>query len=86
MKTAWMLLCRYEGKAIIPLEEVRRDFFQHLSLEKLNRKLLAGEIALPVVRIEHSQKSARGVHLTDLAAYIDSRREAAAKELRQISC
>src|SRR5215472_11046965 len=36
-----------------------------------------GDIALPIVRIERSQKSQRGVHLVDLAAYIDKRRDAA---------
>lgn len=85
MNTAWMLLCRYEGRAIIPLERVCSDFFQHLTEAKLARKVLAGEIALPIVRIERSQKASKGVHLTDLAAYIDAQREAALKELRQLS-
>jgi Pyocin activator protein PrtN len=33
--------------------------------------------ALPIVRIEASQKAHRGVHLADLADYIDKRRAAA---------
>jgi hypothetical protein len=40
---------------------------------------------LPIVRIETSQKAQRGVHLVDLAAYIDKRRAAATKECRQLT-
>ncbi|MFC5068893.1 pyocin activator PrtN family protein [Flaviflagellibacter deserti] len=46
--------------------------------------MLAGEIKIPVVRIENSQKSAKGVHLRDLADYIDERRQLAIKELSQL--
>ena len=35
---------------------------------ELLRKALRGDIALPIVRIETSQKTQRGVHLVDLAA------------------
>jgi hypothetical protein len=44
-----------------------------------------GEIALPLVRIEKSQKSARGVHIQDLADYIDARRAEARKEREHLS-
>ncbi len=82
--TAFLLMAQYNGAAVIPLEAVCRDYFSHLTAEKLLR-LLAGQIALPVVRIENSQKAARGVHLNDLAAYIDKQREMALKESRQLS-
>jgi hypothetical protein len=36
------------------------------------------------MRIETSQKAQRGVHIVDLAAYIDKRREAAIKERDQL--
>jgi len=67
------------------LQPTRNDSRGHLTIEKLLRKLLAGQIALPVVRIENSQKAARGVHLNDLAAYIDKQCEMALKESRQLS-
>jgi hypothetical protein len=51
----------------------------------LLRKALRGDIALPIVRIETSQKAQRGVHLVDLAGYIDKRRAAAVKECRQLT-
>lgn len=79
-------MAQYDAKAVIPIEAVVRDYFSHLSVEKFMRKVNMGEIALPVTRIEPaSQKGARGVHLQDLADYIDARRAAAQKENRQLS-
>ena len=43
------------------------------SADKFIRKVDAGEIDIPLVRIEGSSKCARGVPLIDLAAYIDAR-------------
>jgi hypothetical protein len=73
------------NQTVVPLDQVCRDFFGHLTVEKLLRKALRGDIALPIVRIETSQKAQRGVHLIDLAAYIDKRRGAALKECRQLA-
>ena len=56
-------MAQYEGKAIIPIQEV------------------AGEIAIPLVRMEASQKCAKGVYLLDLAKYLDARIEAARIEM-----
>jgi len=85
VNTAFLLMAQYDGRAVIPLEEVCRDYFQHLSPEKLLRKAGTGEIRLPIVRMEASQKAAKGVHLVDLAAYLDCRREAAIKEADQLA-
>jgi hypothetical protein len=60
---------------------VCRDYFSHLKPTKLVQKISAGEIAIPLVRIEPSQKCAKGAHLTDLAKYLDARVEAARKEM-----
>jgi hypothetical protein len=62
-----------------------KNYFSHLTVDKLLRKALRGEIALPIIRIETSQKAQRGAHLVDLANYIDTRRAAAVKECRQIT-
>ena len=78
-------MAQYNGKTVVPLDQVCRDFFGHLKVEKLLRKVLRGDLALPVVCIETSQKAQRGVHLSDLAAYIDNRRAAAVKECRQLT-
>lgn len=84
MNTAFLLMAQYDARAVIPIEWVARDFFSHLTTEKLVRKISAGEIALPLVRIEASYKCAKGVHLTDLANWIDERAAAARKECRQL--
>ncbi|MBH9660974.1 pyocin activator PrtN family protein [Burkholderia multivorans] len=84
MKTAFMLLAQYDGQAVIPIDDVCRDYFAPLTVATLLRKIGAGEIRLPVVRMEKSQKGAKGVHVEDLAAYIDARRAAAVKECDQL--
>jgi len=84
MKTTFILLAQYDGLAIIPLEFVCRDYFRHLTVEKFLRKVLAGEIDLPVVRMESSQKSAKGIHINDLAAYLDKQAAMARKEHEQL--
>ncbi len=85
MPTSFLLLAQYGGRGILTLDEVCRDFFAHLSPDKLIRKVRAGEFALPVIRMDESQKTAKGVHLSDLADYLDERRAAAKKELAQIN-
>lgn len=84
MNTEFLLMAQYNGRAVIPLDVVCRDYFGHLTPLQLSRKATAGEIDLPIVRIETSQKAARGVHLQDLAAWIDARRAAAQKETDQL--
>lgn len=81
VNTVFLLMAQYDGSAVIPLDLVCRDYFSHLSPDKLARKIGEGDIDLPLVRIEASQKGAKGVHLQDLADYIDRRRAAAKKEI-----
>lgn len=69
--TTWMLMARYEGMVIVPAELVAKDYFPHLDTPKFVRKINEGDIDLPLVQIEGSQKAARGVPLTDLARYLD---------------
>jgi hypothetical protein len=84
MNTVFLLMAQYNAAAIIPIETVCRDYFAPLTVPTLVRKISAGEIALPLVRMETSQKGAKGVHLSDLAEYIDKRRKAAVKECDQL--
>ncbi len=83
MNTAFLLIAMYSGRPIIPAEDVARDFFG-LTTDKFIRKVSAGSIALPLVRMEASQKCAKGVHVGDLADYLDKRRAAAVKEWQQL--
>lgn len=80
MNTAFLLMAQYNGMAIIPIERVCADYFSHLTPDKLLRKASAGEIDLPITRIEGSQKAAKGVHLSDLATYLDAQRAKAVVE------
>jgi hypothetical protein len=84
LNTAFLLMAQYQGRAVIPLDEVCRDYFSHLTPAQFVRKATEGKIDLPVVMIEASQKAARGVHLQDLADWIDRRRAAARKECDQL--
>lgn len=86
MNTVFLLMAQYDGRAVIPADVICRDFFAPLTFTVFMRKIGNGDIPLPLVRMEDSQKGARVVHLADLAEYIDSRREAAKKELRAMLC
>lgn len=72
MNTAFLLMAQYGGKPVIPADVVCRDFFSPLTPKKFIEKVRAGEIKLPLVRMEKSQKGAKGVALNDLAAYLDA--------------
>lgn len=86
MNTRFLLMAQYNGAAVIPLETICRDYFTHLTPDKLARKMIRGEVKLPLVRMEaENKKAARGVHLHDLAAWLDERRDAAMKELKQLT-
>ncbi len=86
MNTAFLLMAQYNALAVIPAGTVVRDYFPHLTLDKFLRKVAMGEINIPLVRIEAgSQKAAKGVHITDLAEYLDARRAAAVKEAKQLA-
>ncbi|CAB3719862.1 hypothetical protein LMG22037_04669 [Paraburkholderia phenoliruptrix] len=85
MNTAFVLMAQYGARAIIPIDVVCRDYFPHLEADKLLRKISTGDIVLPLVRMEKSQKTAKGVHIADLALYIGQRREAARKECEQLT-
>jgi hypothetical protein len=77
-------MAQYDARAIIPLEWIQRDFFNHLDVKKLAAKCTRGEILLPLVRTDpSSQKSSRGVGIQELAEYLESRRKAVHKELEQ---
>ncbi len=79
-----MLMAQYDGLAVIPVERVCTDYFAPLTTAKFLEKTQRGEIGLPVVRMYGSQKAAKGVHINDLAEYLDKQAEAARKEQRQL--
>jgi hypothetical protein len=71
--TEQMLLHQYGGP-VVPLHRVVTDFFPELTLDTFLRRHAAGEIALPLTRLNAaSQKATRFVHLKHLAAFLDAR-------------
>ena len=84
MRTLFLLLAKHDGQPILPLEAVCKDYFTHLTPEKLLRKISDGTIPLPLARMEKSQKSAKGIFVSDLAQYLDDRREEARREHLQL--
>lgn len=85
MKTLMLLMVQYDARAVVPVDLVCRDYFAHLTPEKFVRKCSAGDITIPLIRMEGSQKCAKGVHLEDLANYLDQCRQAATKEAQQLA-
>lgn len=86
MKTAFLLMAQYNAQAVIPVAKVVEDYFPHLTPQTFIRKVSIGDIDIPLIRIEpKSQKSAKGVHVDDLADYLDGRRAAAIKEANQLN-
>lgn len=85
MNTAFVLMAQYNGLAIIPLDMVCNDYFKHLTPEMFQRKVLSGQIKIPITRLESSQKSAKGIHISDLATYIEKQRSDALKEFAQLN-
>lgn len=85
MKTLFVLMAQYDGQVVIPLDRVCKDYFTHLTPDMLQRKVMSGQIKIPITRLEPSQKSAKGVHIGDLAAYLDLQRAAAVKENNQLN-
>jgi len=84
ISTFFVLMAQYNA-TVIPIDRVAKDFFAPLTTENLMRKILVGQIALPIIRMDHrSQKSARAVHIADLAAFIDEARAKALKERDQL--
>ncbi|MHC8325993.1 pyocin activator PrtN family protein [Pseudomonas sp. LB1P83] len=85
MRTLFVLMAQYDGQVVIPLDRVCKDYFTHLTTDMFQRKVMAGQIKIPITRMEASQKTARGVHINDLAEYLDMQRAAAIKESNQLT-
>ena len=56
LNITFLLMAQYNGKAIVPLADVCRDYFSHLAPEKLFRKVMAGENPPPPLHYEKKQK------------------------------
>lgn len=82
-RTEELLISKYNDP-LIPVEKVCADYFR-LTADKFMRKVSAGEIRLPIVRMyDDSQKAAKAVRVQDLASYLDTRIDLALKEFKTL--
>ncbi len=82
MNTKMMLILRHNAAPVIPVDVVAQEHFQ-LSVSAFIRKIRSGEILIPLILMEESQKCAKGVHIDDLSDYLDRRVEAARRDAKQ---
>ncbi len=75
---AFLLAARYKKPAIF-LEDVILDFMPHLTIDAANRRANKQTLPFPVFRSD-SGKSPWLVNISDLAAYLESRRDAAKRD------
>lgn len=84
MNTLFLLMAQHDGQAVIPLFSIGEDYMG-LTVEKFKHKCLSGEIDIPIIRLgANRQKAALGVHIKDLAEYIDRQREKARQEHQKL--
>lgn len=72
MNTVFALMAVYGGPTV-PLEKICEEFLG-LSRQEAMRQAAAGELPLPVFRLNKSRKAPYMVHITDLAKLIDDAR------------
>lgn len=85
MKTIWLLMAKYEGQPMIPLDTVIADYLPDISRKTARQKIESGEIPIPVVILGRGQKAARMFHIEGLAAFIDKVAVLAVKEVTKKS-
>lgn len=84
MNTLFLLMAQYSGQAVIPISQVCSDYMG-LTVEKFKSKCLSGEIDIPILRLgANSQKACLGIHIKDLAEYIDRQRKKATEEQEKL--
>ncbi|WP_367599280.1 pyocin activator PrtN family protein [Pseudomonas fulva] len=84
-RSSWLGQREYSGTPVISLEQVLADYITHLMRLISQRKVLPREIRLPIIRLELSQKSARGLHIADLALQMEQQRGVARRECAQLN-
>lgn len=83
METAFFLMAQY-GQPVIPVDRLVKDYFSHLTLRSFLRKVDEGNLPIPLVRMEDSQKATKGVHIKDLAKYLDDQRAKGLRTFNQV--
>lgn len=83
MKTLFVLMAQFDGKAEIPLTEVCKQFLG-LDDNEAKRQAAAHKLPFPAHRLG-SQKSPWMVSIFDLAAYIEKQQQEAMQEWAKVN-
>lgn len=84
MNTLFTLMAEFDGRAVVPIEEVATKYLGLNNKTKINAKARASEFPFPVFRAEKSQKAPWLVSLIDLAEHLDQEREKARQDFEKI--
>ncbi len=82
MNTMFLLMAEFETSTI-PLASISERYLG-MKPSTAEKKAGCGELDIPTFRLGNSQKSPRMVHVSDLAEFIDKRREEAKEELKKM--
>ncbi|QYJ79403.1 pyocin activator PrtN family protein [Shewanella acanthi] len=78
MNTAFLLMAQF-NKAIVPLEQISKDYFA-LEPRTAANYAKAGKLPVPAFRGGEGNKAPWLVNVNDLAAYLDKQRDEAKKD------
>ncbi|WP_241006780.1 pyocin activator PrtN family protein [Vreelandella venusta] len=78
------LLYEQFGNVLIPLDDVRKAYFRNLNAESFKRALRSYRVPLPVVTLDDSEKATPYICIYQLAALIEHRAVASARQRRVI--
>ncbi|WP_326491168.1 pyocin activator PrtN family protein [Paraburkholderia sp. HD33-4] len=84
MNMVFLLMALHDSATVARIDVACRDYFAPLTLPTLVRKILAGEIEPPLVRMETSRKGCKDVHIKDLVKYVDTRRSGTVTKCQQL--
>lgn len=76
------LLYQQFDRVLIPLEEVRKAYFRNLNPETFRRALRSYRVPLPIVTLDDSEKATPYICIYQLAALIEQRAVASARQRR----
>lgn len=75
------LLYRIFGDVLIPLDEVREQYFRNLNEQSFVAEINSGRIQLPITTLDPSRKAPKYAHIRHVASLIDIRAYKADEEM-----
>lgn len=78
------LLYQQFDRVLIPLDDVRKAYFRNLNPETFRRALRSYRVPLPIVTLDDSEKATPYICIYQLAALIEQRAIASARQRRAL--